>query len=282
MDWFWYALLGAVSFSVYSLLVRQFLKDRGDAQVFALLSDFVTALVLFALTPFDRLFVRLGLAEGLLVLLASGLLAAASALFIWGRQLEEVSRTEMVRQTMIVWAFLGGVLLLAESFSPLKALGAALVLVGSAVAFWRRDQVALTKGLLLILAGAVLAGGNSLINRVIVKDHLSPTLYSGATFLLASLWLLLVLPDTAKRVVSELRLQRARVAAVALPSSLSIFFVMKAFQAGEASLVTPVYNSSLMFSVLAGILFLKEREQLWQKLGGVAIAFLGIVLLRFQ
>src|SRR3712207_5088894 len=221
MDWFWYALLGAVSFSVYSLLVRQFLKDRGDAQIFALLSDFATALVLFALTPFDRVFVRLGLADGLLVLLASGLLAAASALFIWGRQLEEVSRAEIVRQTMIVWAFLGGVLLLAERFSPAKALGAALVLLGSAVAFWRRDQVALTKGLLLILAGAVLAGGNSLINRVIVKDHLSPTLYSGATFLLASLWLLLALPDIARRMVSELRLQRARVAAVALPSGLS-------------------------------------------------------------
>ena len=57
---------------------------------------------------------------------------------------------------------------------------------------------------------------------------------------------------------------------------------MKAFQAGEASLVTPVYNSSPMFSVLAGILFLKERDQLWPKLGGVALASLGIVLLRFQ
>jgi bacterial/archaeal transporter family protein len=282
VDWFWYALLAALCFSAYSLLVRRFLRDGGDAQAFALVADAATALLLFALTPFDRLFVRLGVRGVLLVLLASVLLAAASALFTWGRQLEEVSRTEVVRQTMLVWAVLGGVLLLGERLTLPKALGAALVLAGSATAFWRREHLALSRGLLLVLGGAVLAGGSSLLNRVVVQDRLAPTLYGGVTFLLGALWLALALPGGAGRAAAELRRQRWRVAAVAVPSALSIFLVMRAFQAGEASLVTPVYNASLLFSVLAGVALLGERDQLRQKLLGVAVAAAGILLLRLR
>jgi uncharacterized membrane protein len=49
---------------------------------------------------------------------------------------------------------------------------------------------------------------------------------------------------------------------------------------GEASQVEPVRSSAVLLSVLAGIVFLKERELLWRKLVGALVAFLGAFLLQ--
>ncbi len=280
MGWFGYAVLAAVGFSIYSVLIRIALKDRGDAKIFALLSDLTVALFLLAISPLDDTFVHLDLRHALLVFAASGLYAGASVLFIWGRQLEEVSRVSLARQLTTVWIFLGGVVVLGEIFTLTKGMGLALILTGGFVALGFEQGLTISKGLALVLAGTVVGGASSIIGKTIVEDNLSPALYVGTTSLLAALWLFIAFPDRNARIIEEIRIQRWRIPAVSITLGLSVFLLMKAYQSGEASRVGPVYASSLILTVIAGIVVLRERERLSLKLLGTAIAFAGVMLLR--
>ena len=67
---------------------------------------------------------------------------------------------------------------------------------------------------------------------------------------------------------------------VGLFLGLSIFFLYKGYQVGQASRVGPVYGSSLLITVLAGIVVLGERERVVQKIAGAVVAFGGVILLR--
>ncbi len=54
-----------------------------------------------------------------------------------------------------------------------------------------------------------------------------------------------------------------------------------ALDIGEASKVTPVMQSSMVFTLIGGYLFLNERANLLKKTIGSAIIIAGIVLLYF-
>lgn len=260
MSWFTFALIAAVGFAGYSILVRIFLKDGGDAQIFALLSDLAVAVVMLALLPFDRLFVALGLRDVGLIVVASGLYAASSLLFFWGRQLEEVSKVSLVRQLVTIWIFLGGVLVLGEPFSIAKGLGVLLIIGGAVLAVWEGSGFGLSRGLGLVLAGTLTASTSSLIGKTIVEETLSPTLYLGLISALAALWLFIGLPNRIERIAKEWRFHWSRVLIVGGVLGVTVFLLFKAYQIGQASRVGPVYGFSLVLSVLGGILLLGERE----------------------
>ena len=280
MGWFAYALVAAVGFSLYSVLIRVALKDHGDAKIFALLSDLTVAIFLLLVSPFDRTFVKLGLQGTLLILVASGLYAGASVLFIWGRQLEEVSRVSLARQLTTVWIFIGGVVVLGETLTLPKIVGLGLIIAGGVLALGISHGLNLSKGLVLVLIGTVIGGSSSLIGKVIVEETLSPALYISSTSLLAALWLFIAFPKRNSRIREELRIQSWRIPVVGMTLGATLFLLMKAYQVGEASRVGPVYASSLILTVAAGIIVLKERDRLSMKLLGTAIAFTGVLLLR--
>lgn len=280
MGWFTYALLATVGFSIYSVLIRITLKDRGDAKIFALLSDLTVALFVMAVSLFDQTFINLDARGLLLVLAASGLYAGASVLFIWGRQLEEVSRVSLARQLTTVWIFIGGVVVLGEALTISKVAGLGLIVAGGMVALGIAQGLKLSKGLALVLIGTVIGGASSVIGKTLVEDTLSPTFYISSTSALAALWLYIVFPDPNRRIGEELRIQTWRVPAVGITLGTTLFLLMKAYQAGDASRVGPVYASSLILTVIAGIVVLKERDRIAMKLVGTAITFAGVLLLR--
>lgn len=280
MSWFAWAVFAAINFTIYSLVIRTFLRDHGDAKIFAALSDltlamFLLSIAIFVDPMFDVRWTHIGLA-----LVASVLYASSSLLLIWGRQLEEVSRISIARQTTTIVLFTGGVLVLDEPFSLPKLLGVALIVAGTIVAFVERGHLQLSKGMGVAVAGSIIAAASSLIGKTIVDDNISPALYVGLVSLLASLWLTIGLPNSIPRMVSEIRTQSYRLLIVSAFLGLSIYSVFRAYQDGEASRVGPVYGTAIIMSVLAGIVFLNERSRIGQKIAGAILAFSGVIALR--
>ena len=280
MTWFYYALLAAVIFTIYSLLIRIYLQDHGDALIFALLSNVVLGCTLLAFAMLGGWYLRLSESRVLLILLASVLFACASALITWGRQLEEVSRVSVARQSAVIWIFVGGIMLLGEPFSVMKVAGVLLILAGTLIAFWERGHFSASKGVVLVLGGSALAGAAGLIAKSMVESTVSPALYAAITSLLAALWLIAVLPRRIERLRAEIRLQHWRIAVAGGCLALTNFFLYRGYQVGEASRVAPIYSTSLIFTVLLGVMLLGERDNLRQKIAGAAIALTGVVILR--
>jgi transporter family protein len=60
------------------------------------------------------------------------------------------------------------------------------------------------------------------------------------------------------------------------------FFELATYHAlkiGESSRVVPVTQISLIFTITFGYIFLKERDNLLQKISGITVIVAGIVLL---
>lgn len=64
-----------------------------------------------------------------------------------------------------------------------------------------------------------------------------------------------------------------------LGNIVSSYLLLLALRGGEVSKVNAVYQGMLIFSVLAGIIILKERQDIFKKLLGSIITLTGVILL---
>lgn len=280
MNWFVYALLAALCIAAYHILSRLFLRDRGDARAFAFWTDLSGAFLLVTLAIFEKRYFHPSFLSILTIILVAIIAGTVDSLLMKGRRTEEASTTSIVNQTGSTWAFLGGLLFFGESLTTYKVVGVLLILFGNLVILWKGRRIALSPGVKYFLLGTLLSNTGYLIDKRMVGDVISPATYKVVIFLLSSLWIFMSLPNRRKRISDELRLQRWAFVATGFLLALSIFFLMKSLQLGEASRVLPIYASSVVFSVVAGIVLLKERERLSQKVFGVLVTFLGVLVLR--
>lgn len=282
MDWFTYALIASVTFSVYSVLIRKLLIGKGEPKIFTILSNFAVATALGVIALFSEFFINLTLLDISLMILTSVFFAIASTLFIYGRQKEEVGVVSIVRETSVIWIFLIGVFVFGEGVSLTKVLGMGLIISGTVLALWKKHFFSFSKGVTVLFLATLSMSIASSISKVFVVDKLSPAAYNMVLFYLASLWIFLFTKDRRNRIKHEIQIYSWKLPVVSSILALSIFLLNKGFQVGEISFVFPVYSSYVIFTILAGIVFLNEKSHMKRKIVGSFIALLGIVLINFM
>ena len=280
MNWFWFALLSAVCFATFSVLVRLTLKDQGDAQAFAPIANAIVGLLLLGIALFEETFFRPQFWDYILLVISSIALAGASYLIIWARQITPVSQISLVQQLAMVWTFIGGIWFLSETLNGLKVLSMCLIVLGNGIVFLQGSHLAISKGVILGFFATFFITINTLISKILVVQTISPALYSGIAQVAAAVLITVALPNSLHREYEEFKTQRWQIGAVSVFMAGTIYFLMRAYQVGEASQVTPVRSSAVLLSVLAGIVFLKERASVWRKMVGASVAFLGAFLLQ--
>ncbi len=280
MEWFYYALSGAGFFTVYSLVIKKLLRNEGDVKIFNVLMQMTVGLILLFLSLFTETIVKVHILQVGLMVIASFMFAAASTLLTISRQREEVSKVSVVRQTSLLWIFLGGVFIFHETVTISKIVGIICIIIGSVLAMWQQNSFKPSRELGYVLLATVAAAINTLISKSIVDDNVSPSLYIGIVISLSAVWLLIFLHSPIERMKKEYRYHQAKFMIPAFLMAGSMFSLMNGYKVGEVSQVYPVYSVSLILTVLASIIFLKERESLLQKILGAIIVFGGILLIR--
>lgn len=280
MDWFFYSLVGAASITFFSLFVRKYLYHRHDAREFTCLTHVIASLTLLAFFIIERPESSLTLFSVGLLIVSSILYAGVSVLYSMGRQLEEVSNVSIVKQAESVWALLGGFLLLSEALSFYKLIGIALLIAGTIVVIYKGHTLKLSKGMIFIIIGSFFSGLSAIIDKFLLGSAFSPALYGVLTYALSAFFIFIMLPNKVNAIKNELKQQNEHLITVGVFLGISIFCIMKALMIGEVSRVLPVLNISLVFIVISGIIFFGEKDNIWQKLIGAAIAFAGLFFLR--
>lgn len=59
----------------------------------------------------------------------------------------------------------------------------------------------------------------------------------------------------------------------------SMYGYLIALKYGSATIATGLYHGMTIFAVLAGIIFLREREDIWKKVIGSLITIAGVIIL---
>jgi len=184
-----------------------------------------------------------------------------------------------VLNVSVVVAFIGSVFLYKESLGSAKIIGSLLILFALIlVSIGRKSKKHLTvKGLLLgIFISAVLGLGWMLDKK--------GALYFSADVYNILLWAipvpLIYLPYIKTgNLISEFRLASWKIVLLAALNVIGYLMQLKALEIGEATKVIPIVQTTTLFTVLFGIILLRERENIGRKVFAAILALSGVYLL---
>jgi transporter family protein len=277
MNWLIFSVLAGFFFAASRVFARLLLQKQGDALAFTAINDFVSGLVLvpliFAQTHFPQHPITWLYFLGIVIFaFISDWLSFVALKII------DVSLYQIVNQVRLVFILFGGFLLFNEAISSAKIAAIILIVVGVIIALYEKSKIYFNKGVVITIFSTLFAVIAFLFSKATVAD------FSEAAA--ASLELMLIgilgfgfLKFNPVRLGREFKLQKWGIVVAGLCFGLFEMFLFFALHTGEVSKVIPVTQVSLIFAVLAGIIFLRERSCLWQKIIGTVFIVIGIIFI---
>lgn len=182
-----------------------------------------------------------------------------------------LSRTRMIWVPMLAYFFV------SEQLQFPDFLGIAIIFIGVSITS-APHKLFIDKGALYANLAAVMIAVNIIITKMVLPFG-SDVVINFARVAPAVILFPLLMKHPKKRLQTVLKTRKkARVLAVIF-ASLSVLLFTIALRFGDASKINAVYQGMMIVSVLAGIFFLKERQDITRKLFGAVITIIGVVVL---
>ncbi len=279
MSWIIFSILSGLFFALARVIARLVLKKKGDPLAFTAIHDFIAGLVLIPL-----LFFGFHLPEkGITWLFFGGVIIFAFLsdwlAFLVLKKLN-VSTYQIVNQVRHIFVLFGGLLLFAESITSYKIFAILLIIIGVVITLYEKSKFYWSKEILLTILGTFCAVIAFIFAKFAVADF-SETALASFEFIGIGLMSFGLLGFNSKKIVQEIKINKW---GLIIAGSLFGFFELFLFMAlklGDISKVIPVTQSSLVFGVLLGIIFLKEYERIPQKILGMLFIIGGIIFMNY-
>ncbi len=258
--------------------MRFTLKEKGNPKVFTVVLQLIIALTLLFIIPLEStsyLFNTKNLIIFSLVITGTAIIAV---LFTTGRQLEEASNVSIGVQVGRIWNLFGAALILGEPLTPLKIIGVGLIMLGNFLISFGKQKLKLSRGMIIIIVASLMFSTINFGDKYLL-GFFSTALYNFILYSVSSLILLSFIKFDVKKIINELKLHGPIVFLTGLIFAVGIYFFEKSIKLGEVSRVVQIHSSSIIFTVLLGIILLKERENLWKKILATISVFVGVYLL---
>ena len=192
----------------------------------------------------------------------------------------DISLFSIIMTLAPVTAFIGSSVLYKEPLTAIKIAGGALIIFANIlVAFDQKSQRQQSDKKYVILAAA----SSVFLGMAWMLDKTGAGYFGISTYSML-VWFLPIIIIYApyiktSNIVFELKTASWKVIALAFLNAAGYFLQLKALTLGEATRVIPIVQTALIFTVLLGIFFLKEKENKVQKIIVGIICFIGVVLL---
>jgi uncharacterized membrane protein len=204
---------------------------------------------------------------------------AAPVLGFKAFKLIEASEISILQSSQRLWIVLGAFLLLHESFSIYKLVGAVIILLGITIAQWKKQRFVFNYGVLFILLASLSYAIAEIISFFILRnfDAVSFNVYNCFLPVMA---LIIFTPKTIKKLAYYFKPKRGlNISIVSVTDTLATFLLFFAYQAGRnASQIAPIMATQTIISVLLATVILKEKNNWINKLIGAIIVVIGLIL----
>lgn len=171
-------------------------------------------------------------------------------------------------------------LILQEKMNWVQIGGTALIFVGIICASWEAKRLSLQKGDYLALAAALVFGLANANDRFILQQ-LPVYSYLVLAFLLPALVIILWKPQELRYLQTFLQpplFAKMLLLNIFWAISAATFFAALSIAPNAAQVVMAGLTSVIVITGLS-VVFLKERNHLWQKIIGAVVGFVGLMLL---
>jgi drug/metabolite transporter (DMT)-like permease len=278
--WFVLALLGGLLFATNRMMVRSILSKGTDPIAFMAIHELIAGILLL---PFA--FVNLHLPHDynhwLLLLVAVIMIFFADFYGFLSLNRIEASLFQIIGQFRHIIVLFGGFLFFSESLTISKVLAVALIIFGVLITLLEKARLKTNIGYVYALLSVV---SISLASLAIKADTntVSIAFLASASLIVSGVLaagISLVRHENMRPLIRSNVRNQLLLAAVIF--SVFEFVYFAALGKGEASKVIPVTQSSMIFTLIGGYLFLGERDNMAKKILGSSLIIVGIVLLYF-
>lgn len=255
------------------------MKDNDDPTAYAWYFELfrVVAFLLVAffdwkliITPYSFvLFIFLGLTEFL-----------ATYWFMKMHSYSHLSVSTILSRTRMIWIPILSFFLIHEALTNLDYIGIAIIFLGVSLTS-APTKLFIDKGAMYANASAFFVALNIILIVMLLPYGSNATILAIGS--IPSVFLFPLFMKNRKNRLKEFFKKRIFLKTITLVIHIvaSLLFMI-ALRLGEASKVNAVYQGMMILSVLAGIIFLKERTDIVKKLLGATITIVGVVLLSFS
>lgn len=288
--WFWISIVVGLINAVRNLMARVVLREEEDSLAYSFVQQALVAGLAFPFLFFNWQIPEIVLPFLLLVLV--GLWdTLCTYLITESYRFLEVSLRTVIYQSRIIWVVLLGFVFLHESLDWQKLMGAVFIFTGIALASLRKgglnrakqlvsrlkegNKSAREKGVFLTLSTAFLTALELIVLRHLLNLFSPAVLLFGVT-MTSVLVLALITPGLKRRVFRLPRLSFLNGVFVGICALL--FYLASSMT--EISRTLPVVQAFTVLTVILGIVLLKERERVWQKILGGILAAIGVILVK--
>lgn len=278
MNWFLLAITSAVLMSINNLLLRRTLRDGGDPYAFTILFELFAGLAVIPFFVFFGFSWNFNLITAIGLILATFFYAVGDFSSIKSYQYEDASVLAPIQRFRNVVVLLGSFVFLKEALTIPKLFAVIIILIGAYIISSNEGKLKISKGIFWSLLASIFLGIAFLFDKAFVSNYSLPA-YMSLILFLPAIWNILFIKFNFKRIKEEYMLQKKAVILPGIFFGWALFALLASLSIGEVSRAVPVSELSIVFVVAGGILFLKERKNVLQKLLGSGLVFAGILML---
>jgi drug/metabolite transporter (DMT)-like permease len=277
--WFLFSALAGLLYTGESLLQRHFLRKQKDAWAFSFFYSFIGTIVGL---PFMLMAPVLpnSIVPWLGALLVGLLIVGHNLLLFKAANHMEASLIGTLFRLKFVWIFALSIFLLSTPFEWTKLGGVLLTVAAGLIIMHKFKRTGSTAGIYLVLAATIF---NALIVIVCkyLLDYFNPvSLTFFVSFLPALLLNFILMPRASSRIKYMLASDWKVVFGICAVGAFANLALNQALDLNDPTSVMIVSEVFLVLVLAGEHILLKEKEQLWVKLGSIVLAVAGAILIQ--
>ena len=278
MTWLIFAILSVLIYSSKSLFQRVLMKEeQSDPYLHSVVYYIVAGIIALVISLFSGGFqYHLSLNQIALFIPLTIITAIGLVLLFKSFQNVEASENTIIQSSGKLWTVIGAFIFLHEVFSIKTLIGTVLIIIGIAITIYEKKKIKFNNGVILVFIATVFYSIGDLISYYLVRD-LNPMSFMVYLYFLTVVVLLIIKPKTIFKIKYFFKPQRAIVLTwLSLISTVGSAFSFLAYKAGGGvGQITVILGLTTFFSVLMSVTFLKERNNLLNKIIGAIIVVVG-------
>ncbi len=277
-SWIVIAFISGLLSNTSNFLHRFLLKDDRDPALYTWFLE-VTRLLVAVIFLFFNFHLILS-PQTLLLLIALGVVEAIS-IYVYMKQhaFTSLSISTIISRTRLIWTALFAFLFLGEHLSLMAYGGIVILFLGLSIGT-APHKIMVDRGMKYAYLSAILISVSNNLFKSTSSVASAPVIVA-AMAIPTVIGYPLILKNSKQRIQTFLKTKLLNKILAALTNVGALFFLLWAISLGPVSIVNAIYQGTMIFAILAGILFLGEREDIFKKLIGTALALIGVGLLSF-
>ena len=278
-SWITVAILAGLGSNLGSFFARHILRDRDDPTAYAWFFELMR-LCIFGLSCIHGFHLVLD-APSLVALSGLGVAEFISVFFMMKMHaFSHLSVSTIILRTRLIWIPIIAYLMFEESLKLFEYAGIGVLFLGLCVATSPKKWV-LDKGMMF----AYITGFTSALVNIFLKLA-SPAASTSVEMVFMALSSVICFPvimnSPRERIRNSVRTNLMSKLLSGILSAVSVYLLAVAVSIGPVSKVSAIYQGMMVVAIIAGIVFLNERQDVGRKLVGSTITMVGVMLLTMR